>query len=255
MALDIDVSELSFGYPETPVLGDVDARVEPGEFVAVIGPSGCGKTTLLSLVDGRLAPDEGTVRVGGDPVTDPRPDVATVFQDFRLFPWRTVRANVELGLEIQGVPESERRERAATWLDTVGLSDVADSRPHELSGGMRQRVGLARALAVDPEVLLMDEPFGALDAQTRDRLQTELLRLLEDRPKTVLFVTHDVGEAAFLADRVLVLGGTPAGVVAEFDVDIERPRWSRRAEVETSDGYENLRRDLRDALGLDALEG
>ena len=234
------------------VFEDLSLRVEAGEFVAVVGPSGCGKTTLLRIVDGLVEPTEGSVRIAGERVPGPRRDVATVFQDFGLFPWRTVVENVALGLEIRDWPATKRRERAHEWIDTVGLAGFAEAYPDELSGGMKQRVGLARALAVEPDVLLMDEPFGALDAQTREVLQTELLRLLDERRRTVMFVTHDIEEAVFLADRVVVLSGTPARVVRDVTVEFERPRWPRRASVEASDRFEEIRRRVRSDLGLDA---
>lgn len=252
MAPKITLRGVSMAFDDLRVLDGVDLEVEAGEFLTVIGPSGCGKTTLLRLVDGLADPDAGEVLVDGDPVTGPRRDVATVFQDFRLFPWRTVRDNVALGLDVRDVPREERDERAEEWIRRVGLEGFADAYPSELSGGMRQRVGLARALAVDPDVLLMDEPFGALDAQTRDMLQRELLRLLEGTEKTVLFVTHDVGEAVFLADRVVVLSTKPASVGRDLPVEFDRPRYDRRLEVEGSDRFEALKRDLRRELGLDA---
>lgn len=250
----IEVEGLRKAYGEgedaLTVFEGLSFDVDPGEFVVVVGPSGCGKSTLLGVIDGLIEPTAGEVRIGGEPVTGPRTDVAMVFQSFQLLPWRTVRDNVAIGLEIQGVPERERYARADEWIETVGLAEFAEAYPEELSGGMRQRVGLARALAVDPSILLMDEPFGALDAQTRDRLQAELLQLWEQRESTVVFVTHDVDEAIFLADQVLVMSSKPADFVAEVTVPFERPRWSRRLEIESDDRFDEIERELRYALGL-----
>ena len=225
---------------------DVSLTVADREFVSIVGPSGCGKTTLLRLFAGLETPTEGRVLVDDDRIECPSPERAMVFQSFNLFDWRTVRGNVAFGLERQGVPETERRERVNDWLDTVGLADFADAYPDELSGGMRQRVGLARALAVHPDVLLMDEPFGALDAQTRAVLQSELLDLWEDRRTTVLFVTHDIEEALLLSDRVLVMGATPNVVTRTVDVPFERPRHGR--ELETTPAFTDYRREIWDHL-------
>lgn len=232
------------------VLDELDFTVDRGEFLVVLGPSGCGKSTLLGLLDGLIEPTAGEIRIDGDPVTGPRTDTAMVFQSFQLLPWRTVRDNVAIGLEIQGLAESERYSRADEWIERVGLEGFEEAYPGELSGGMQQRVGLARALVVDPELLLMDEPFGALDAQTRDRLQTELLQLWEQRRSTVVFITHDIDEAIHLADRVLVLSTKPATITAELEIPFERPRWSRRLDIEGDDRFESIKRKLRAELGL-----
>ncbi|MFB6138018.1 MAG: ABC transporter ATP-binding protein [Halobacteriaceae archaeon] len=238
--------------PDGPlVFRDLSISVAPGEFVVVVGPSGCGKTTLLQLAAGVEAPTAGTVRVGGAPVDGPTEETAMVFQDFVLLPWKTVLENVALGLAVQERMDPDRRRAVAReWLETVGLADVADRYPRALSGGMCQRVGLARALAVDPAVVLLDEPFGSLDAQTRHRLQGELLALWSEREQTACFVTHDVDEALFLADRVVVLSDAPAEVVAERSVPFERPRAQRRAEIEQSERFASLRTALRRDLGL-----
>lgn len=232
------------------VIDGIDLTVEPNEFVAVLGPSGCGKTTLIKMMDGLVDVSDGTIRIGDRDVEGPSTDVAMVFQTFQLYPWRTVRGNVALGLEIQGVPEDERTARAREWIDTVGLSGFEDSYPYELSGGMQQRVGLARALAVDPDVLLMDEPFGALDAQTKDQLQSELLQLLGEEDKTIVFVTHDIREAIFLADRVVVMEDTPATISLDLEISFDRPRWPKRTEVENSDQFAAYETQLREQLGL-----
>lgn len=254
MALAIEASNVSKWYGSGDdalhVLEGVDLTVEPGEFLAVLGPSGCGKTTLIKMMDGLVDISSGTIRIGDREVNKPSTDVAMVFQDFQLYPWRSVIQNVALGLEIQGVSKAERLDLSREWINTVGLEGFEDNYPYELSGGMQQRVGLARALAVDPEVLLMDEPFGALDAQTKDRLQTELLRLLEEHQKTTVFVTHDIREAIFLADRVIVLKEIPSRISVDIDIEFDRPRWDRRTEVQTSEKYAEYERTLREELEL-----
>ena len=205
-------------------LRDVSLEVEPGQFISLVGASGCGKTTLLRIVDGLIAPSRGEIRVDGEPVTRPGPDRGFVFQQDALFPWRTVLDNVIFGLEVQGRPKREARERADVLVRLVGLAGFEQHFPHELSGGMRQRANLARALTIDPDVLLMDEPFAALDAQTREIMQSELLRIWRSNRKTVLFVTHQIDEAVYLADRVVVMTSRPGQIKAILDVDIPRPR-------------------------------
>jgi len=205
-------------------LRDVSFGVGDGEFVCIVGPSGCGKTTLFRIIAGLEAPSNGTIWLDGAPVEGPGMDRGMVFQEYGLFPWRTVLENVTFGLEQRDMAKPERRERATEMIELVGLDGFADAYPNELSGGMKQRVGIARALAVDPEILLMDEPFGSVDAQTRDMLHDELLRIWTETGKTVLFVTHDVDEAVTLADRVVVLTGSPGHVHEIVDVDLERPR-------------------------------
>ncbi|HSR26030.1 MAG TPA: ABC transporter ATP-binding protein [Candidatus Eisenbacteria bacterium] len=206
------------------VLDGLDLEVADGEALCVLGPSGCGKTTLLRAMHGLLRLDAGRVMMDGTAVERPRRDVAMVFQHFGLFPWKTVSANVAYGLELAGVPERERRGRTARYLDMVGLAGFERSYPYQLSGGMQQRVGLARALAMEPRVLLMDEPFGALDAQTRELLQDELLRIWERSPRTMVFITHSIEEAIALGDRVIVLSPRPAAIREIVPVDIPRPR-------------------------------
>jgi NitT/TauT family transport system ATP-binding protein len=208
----------------TQALDGVDLSVAPGEFVAVVGPSGCGKTTLLLIVAGLLRPGRGQVLVDGQAVTEPARDRAMVFQDPALLPWRTALGNVAYGLECLGVARREAGERARDWLAQVGLDGFGEHYPHELSGGMRQRVNLARALAVGPDVLLLDEPFASLDALTRERLQADLLAIWDRTGSTVLFVTHDIDEAVRLADRVAVLTPRPGRVRAAVPVDLSRPR-------------------------------
>ncbi|MEM0343335.1 MAG: ABC transporter ATP-binding protein [Thermoplasmata archaeon] len=195
-----------------------------GEFVCLLGPSGCGKTTVLRIVAGLETKTSGQVLVNGKDVERFRPRVGMVFQEFALFPWRSARRNVEFGLEIKRVPEQKRAEISSRYLDLVGLSGFEDAHPHELSGGMKQRVAIARALAHDPAVLLMDEPFGSLDAQTRNLMQKELLRIWSATSKTVLFVTHSVDEAVFLADRIVVMTARPGRVRETIEVGLPRPR-------------------------------
>jgi NitT/TauT family transport system ATP-binding protein len=209
---------------EVQALQDIDLSVEEGQFVSLVGASGCGKSTLLRLVDGLIAPTDGAVRLDGEAVTGPGTDRAFVFQQDRLLPWRTIEQNVGLGLEFQGRSRSERRERARELLQLVGIPRFASSYPHELSGGMRQRANIARALAVDPDVLLMDEPFAALDGQTREIMQTELVRIWQESRKTVLFVTHQIDEAVLLSDRIVVLTARPGTVKADIPVGLPRPR-------------------------------
>jgi NitT/TauT family transport system ATP-binding protein len=206
------------------VIADATFAIERGEFCCLIGPSGCGKSTLLRVIDGLLRPAAGEVRIDGRLVTGPGRDRGMVFQDFGLFPWRTALANVAFGLEVQGVQKRERIDRARELLATVGLTGFEHFYPRQLSGGMRQRVGVARALAVDPSILLMDEPFGALDAQTKLVLQGDLARLVDKLGTTCLFVTHDIEEAVFLADRVVVMDRRPSTIVESLTVDLARPR-------------------------------
>jgi NitT/TauT family transport system ATP-binding protein len=195
-------------------LADVSLEVRPREFLALLGPSGCGKSTLLYLIGGFLPTEAGRIVVEGKPVSAPGPDRGIVFQHFALFPWKTVRANVLYGLERQRLPRVERARRAQAFIDLVGLNGFEESYPSQLSGGMKQRTALARTLAFDPSILLMDEPFGALDAQTRALMQTELLGIWQRTPKTVIFVTHDVQEAVYLADRVAVMSARPGRIKA-----------------------------------------
>jgi NitT/TauT family transport system ATP-binding protein len=232
-------------FVRTHALRDVTFDVRPHEFVSIIGPSGCGKSTVLKILGGLVSPSAGRVEVSGRPVTGPGPDRATVFQFPGLMPWRTVRDNVTLALEFAGVDKRERRRRADAYIQLVGLADFADHHPRELSGGMQQRVGLARALAVEPNVLLMDEPFGALDAITRTQMQDELLRIWEQTRKTVIFITHAIEEAILLSDRVIVMG---QGTIAhEVVVDLPRPR--SRHDLLSDRRSLDLMRELEAQLG------
>jgi len=215
----------SFGRLGQPVLDDFSLTAAAGEFVTLIGPSGCGKTTLLRIVAGLLPATSGTVAVAGKPSVGPSRDKAVVFQHFNLFPWRTTLANAAYGLEIQGMSRKEREERTMRWLRMLNLERYAGHYPGEISGGMRQRVGIARALAIEPKLLLMDEPFGALDALTREHLQGELQRIAETTSLTILFVTHSIDEAVYLSDRIIVMGTQPGRIIREFAIDLRRPRY------------------------------
>lgn len=198
--------------------------VAKGEFVSIVGPSGCGKSTFLNVLLGLIKPDSGEMQLNGTRITGPGQERAMVFQEFGLLPWRTVQTNVELGLELKGIEASMRHERAGKLINLVGLTGFEHHYPHELSGGMKQRVGLARALATDPEVLLMDEPFAALDAQTRDLMQAELLQIWEQAKKTVIFVTHSIEEAAYLSDRVIIMTARPGQTKSILKINLPRPR-------------------------------
>jgi NitT/TauT family transport system ATP-binding protein len=205
-------------------LAQLDFAVEPREFVALLGPSGCGKSTLLNIIAGLLPASSGRVVFEGEPRPGGAPVTATVFQEFALLPWRTVRANVELGLEELGLSGPARAERTRRYLDMTGLAGFESKYPHQLSGGMRQRVGIARALAVEPAVLLLDEPFSALDAQTRTLMMDELLGIWERTRQTILYVTHNIQEAVFMADRVIVLSRRPGEVLDVVPIKLSRPR-------------------------------
>ncbi len=207
-----------------PALGPVSVDVEAGEFLVVVGPSGCGKTTLLHLLAGFLKPTGGQMLVGGEPIAGPSVDRSVVFQSYALFPWLSVLDNVQFGLRHKQLSKGQRREIALHFLRLVGLQDFADKGIDELSGGMKQRVAIARAFAVDPSILLMDEPFGALDALTRRFLQRELLRIWEEQRRTVVFITHSVTEALYLADRILVMSSRPGQLRGEWRVTAPRPR-------------------------------
>lgn len=227
-AVGIELRHLTvkFSGPGRDVLAldDVSLRVEPSEFVCLIGPSGCGKTTLLNVVAGFEKPTSGTITTGDEHSGKRRLTRGVVFQEYALFPWRTALRNVEFGLEMQGVPPAERRQRALQYLDLLGLAAFADTYPHTLSGGMKQRVAIARALAYDPGILLMDEPFGALDSFTRDELQKLLVEIWQRTRKTILYVTHNIVEAAYLAERVVVLTPHPGRIRSIVKIDLPRPR-------------------------------
>ncbi len=224
MAVGVDVASVGKNYGEVRVLAEVDLSIGAGEFVALIGPSGCGKSTLLRLLHGLELPDAGTVSVDGAKVTAPASGRAIVFQHFNLFPWRDVVANVGFGLEVLGLDRAEIAARVDEAISLVRLDSARGRLPHQLSGGMQQRVGLARALALRPGLLLLDEPFGALDAITREGLQREIDLILRRHPCTTLLVTHSMDEALFFADRVLVMGGRPGRIQADITIPFPRPR-------------------------------
>jgi NitT/TauT family transport system ATP-binding protein len=245
-AIELRGVDIHFGDGKTAVsaVSQLDLDVAPGQFVSILGPSGCGKSTLIGAIAGFTPLSAGELRVDGRAVTAPGPDRGVVFQHHTLFPWKTVLQNVEFGLKMRGAAPRERREIARAMLDSVGLADFAQHYPWQLSGGMQQRVSLARVLVNRPRVTLMDEPFCALDAQTRLSMQELLLALWHDYHITVVFVTHDVDEAIFLSDRIVVLSERPGRVKAEFSVDLPRPR---TRDLLTSADFMQLKRD---ALGL-----
>jgi NitT/TauT family transport system ATP-binding protein len=230
-------------------LSEFNIDVEKGQFVSIVGPSGCGKSTFLNVLLGLIPPNTGVMSVNGNTVTGPGTDRAMVFQEFGLLPWRTVVNNVELGLELQGVAKGPRRETSQGFIEMVGLTGFENHYPHELSGGMKQRVGLARALASDPDVLLMDEPFAALDAQTRDIMQAELLRIWSEAKKTVLFVTHQIEEAVYLSDQVIVMTKRPGRLKKLFEIDLPRPRdYEMRVSSRFNELKLNIWNELKDEL-------
>ena len=227
--------------PPLTVIDDVSLTIQDGTFVSFLGPSGCGKTTLLRIIDGLVQPTRGQVVVDGKVVQRPSTDRAMVFQEFNLMPWRTSQRNTELGLEIQRVEGPARTSAASQALNMTGLEGFGQHFPHQLSGGMKQRVGLARALCTAPRYLLMDEPFGALDPQIRELMQIELMRLWEQDRKTVVFVTHSVDEAIFLSDRIVMFSARPGKVVETIDVDLPRPRWTNDEAVKASTAFVDYR--------------
>ncbi|GAA1070819.1 ABC transporter ATP-binding protein [Tsukamurella spumae] len=235
---------------QTVALQPTDLTVEPGEFVSIVGPSGCGKTTLLRLVAGFEDPTAGVVEVGGERVTAPSADRGVVFQAPTLYPWLTVRGNVEFGPKVSGVGRAERREQAQKMLELVGLGDFGDKRPYELSGGMQQRAQIARVLVNDPAIVLMDEPYGALDALTRERLQVDLLRIWREAGKTIVFITHSVEEAVFLSTRVLVMSARPGRVVIDRKVELpgDGPDTVRDPSVTATPEFQALRTELAEAI-------
>lgn len=224
------------------MIKDINLTVEDGEFLCLLGPSGSGKTALLRMIAGLDFPTSGEITENGRPVKGPDPERGFVFQQYSLFPWRTVLDNIAFGPEVRGIDTDQRYQKARNYIEMVGLSDFEDSYPHELSGGMKQRVAIARALANDPASLLMDEPFGALDVRTRWKLQEDLVRIWQEENKTVIFVTHNVDEAVFLADRVVILSKSPGQIIKTFKVELERIR------DRDSDDYLDLKREITNVL-------
>jgi NitT/TauT family transport system ATP-binding protein len=242
----IEISGLGKTFPargkDAPVqaLDDVNLTVADGEFLTILGPSGCGKTTLLRMIAGLIPWDEGDITIDGESVVGPGPERAMVFQSFALMPWASIRDNVAFGLELRGADRAKRRARADELIELVGLRGFEDRLPGQLSGGMQQRVGLARALAVDPKILLMDEPFGALDEQTRRLLQEELLQIWEQTRKTVIFITHSMEEAVLLGDRVALMSPRPGRIVELMPVPLARPRASSVDSIEGSAAFAEI---------------
>jgi len=231
---------------EMEALHDINLRIEENEFICFIGPSGCGKTTLLRIIAGLEEPTSGSVFLDGEPIQGPGPERGMVFQEYSLFPWRTVLQNIAFGPELKGVPQAEREARSRQYLKMVGLERFEARYPHELSGGMKQRVAIARALVNNPKALLMDEPFGALDAQTRNIMQSELLRIWEEEKKTVVFVTHSVDEAIYLADRIVIMSARPGRIKDIIDIPLSRPR--SRTSPDVNSIRDRILSDLRSEI-------
>ncbi len=252
----LDVANVSRVFPGTnggPVVRALEPTtlsVAPNDFITILGPSGCGKSTLLRVVAGLDAPSTGTVSLGGKPVTRPGPDRGMVFQSYTLFPWLTVAENIAFGLKEKGMGEAQRKEIVASYIDKVGLRDFANHWPKQLSGGMQQRTAIARALANDPEILLLDEPFGALDNQTRSLMQELLLGIWEREKKTVLFVTHDIEEAVFMASRVVVMTARPGRIKSDIRVDLGYPR---HYTIKTSPEFIALKARLTEEIRAEAV--
>ncbi|MEF3304586.1 ABC transporter ATP-binding protein [Paenibacillus sp. GYB003] len=246
------VSKVYGGANPTETLSNIDLKIEDGEFLSILGPSGCGKSTLLELLAGLQLPSSGEVLFDGKPLRGPGIERGVVFQDPSLYPWRTVFRNVELGLELRRATKAERQERVQKYLDMVGLTGFEHKYPHHLSGGMKQRAGLARALANGPEVLLMDEPFGAVDHLTRLQLQDDLLNIWEAERKTVVFVTHDVSEAVFLGNRVVLLSPRPGRIKQIFHVPNKRPR--KRDDIELVSIQNDIYAAIHDVKTQEHLE-
>jgi ABC-type nitrate/sulfonate/bicarbonate transport system ATPase subunit len=249
----IEISNLSKSFigqdgSVVTALSGVDLTVHDNEFLTILGPSGCGKTTLLKTVAGLLSWNSGDITIDGSPVRGPGPERAMVFQNFALLPWATVMENVAFGLQLRGVSKAERKRKAASLIDMVGLGGFESKRPNELSGGMQQRVGIARALAVEPQILLMDEPFGAVDEQTRRLLQEELLHIWEQTRVTVMFITHSMEEAVLLGDRVVLMSARPGRIAEIVEVPLQRPRSNDIGGLERSKDYVEITAHLWDRL-------
>jgi NitT/TauT family transport system ATP-binding protein len=251
-SIEIDKVSIIFGQGENAffAVDRVSARIESGEFVCILGPSGCGKSTLLNAIAGFEIPSEGVVRIDGNDIDGPGADRSMVFQTASLFPWKSVRGNVAFGPRMLGTSDREAFEIADELLETVGLAGFADAKPQTLSGGMQQRVAIARALANRPNILLMDEPFGALDAQTRLMMQENLLKIWNDFNTTIVFVTHDIDEAIFLSDRILVMSASPGRIVQELDVSLGRPRDTN---IVVDPSYAEFKKSCMDVIRTESL--
>lgn len=240
------------GKKEVQALQDINLEVEQGTFVATIGPSGCGKSTLLEIIAGLRSASEGTIYIKGEQVKGTHPSVGVVFQEDSTFPWLTTMENVEFGLRMNGMGRRQRRRKALEMIELVGLKGFEHYHPRELSGGMRQRVAIARTLVLDPEIILMDEPFGALDEQTRQLLGEELLKIWEELGSTILFVTHDIGEATYLSDRIIVMSCQPGCIKRDMQNPLPRPR---HASVITSERFNQITAELWGELREESLKG
>jgi NitT/TauT family transport system ATP-binding protein len=258
-ALELNRISVTFHSPDDPAqrytaVADTTLRIRAGEFVSVVGPTGCGKSTLLNIGAGLLEASSGEIKVFGEPLQGINRRAGYMFQTEALMPWRSAIGNVMVGLQYRGVPEADARAQAQAWLERVGLADFGDRYPHQLSGGMRKRTALAQVLALDPDIILMDEPFSALDIQTRQLMENEVLELWAARKKAVLFITHDLDEAIAMSDRVVVLSAGPATrPIGEFDIDLPRPR--DVAEVRTQPRFVDLHRQIWDVLRDEVLKG
>jgi NitT/TauT family transport system ATP-binding protein len=239
------------GQHEVLAIDQVDLEIRNKEFATILGPSGCGKSTLLRIVAGLTKPSSGVVRLDGKVITEPGQDRGMVFQSYTLFPWLTVKQNIQFGLEIAGLDKEKQEQIAQEFVEKVGLKDFEQTYPKGLSGGMKQRVAIARALANNPAILLLDEPFGALDAQTRSLMQELLTQVWEELHKTILFVTHDVEEAIFLSDRVFVMTARPGKIKAEIDIPLPRPR---SYEIKSSEAFLNLKKQALDLIREEAIK-
>ena len=259
LALELDGVTVTFHSPDEPAqrytaVAQTTLHVRPGEFVSVVGPTGCGKSTLLNIAAGLLEASAGEVKVFGEPLRGINRRAGYMFQTEALMPWRSAIDNVMVGLEYRGVPDGEARAQANAWLERVGLAGFGDRYPHQLSGGMRKRTALAQTLALDPDIILMDEPFSALDIQTRQLMENEVLAIWAARKKAVLFITHDLDEAIAMSDRVVVLSAGPAThPIGEFDIDLPRPR--DVAEVRTQPRFVDLHRQIWEVLRDEVLKG
>lgn len=248
----IKINNVTKRFGDLVVLKDLDLHIKEGEFVVLLGASGCGKSTLLNLIAGFEQPSEGTVMVNDRLITDVDPGSGMVFQQYALFPWQTVMQNVAFGLKLKGVPKAVREERAQHYINMVGLAGFENSYPKELSGGMRQRVAIARVLANDTDVILLDEPFAALDAMTRQVLQEQLVKIYEANHKTIVFITHSIDEALLLSTRMIVLGAKPGRIVKDIENDLPHPR---NAKVQLSQRYNDIKTEVWDVVQEEVMKG